>query len=70
MLSSLEDSVKKIDDTRMIQVSMDGPNTNLNVLEEYQKKRVKGELPQFMDIGTCNLHTVHGALETGATKSG
>ena len=28
-LSSLEDSTKKIDATRMIQVSMDAPNTNL-----------------------------------------
>ena len=65
----MEDSVKKIDATRMIQVSMDGPNTNLTVLEEYQKKRVEGELPQFIDIGTCNLHTVHGTFETGATKS-
>ena len=65
----MEDSVKKIDATRMIQVSMDGPNTNLTVLEEYQKKRVEGELPQFIDIGTCNFHTVHGAFETGATKS-
>ena len=68
-LSSLEDSVKKIDATRMIQVSMDGPNTNLTVLEKNKKKRVEGELPQFIDIGTCNLHTVHGAFETGATKS-
>ena len=59
LLSSLEDSVKKIDATRMIQVSMDGPNTNLRFLGEYKKKRVKGELPQFIDIGTCNLHIVH-----------
>ena len=42
---------------------MDGPNTNLKV-------KAEGELPQFIDIGTCNLHTVHGAFETGATKSG
>ena len=70
VLSSLEDSVKKIYASRMIQVSMDGANANLKVLEEYQKKRVEGELPQFIDIGTCNLHIVHGAFETGATKSG
>ena len=70
VFSSLEDSVKKIDATRMIQVSMDGPNTNLKVLEEYQKKMVEGELPQLIDIGTYNLHTVHGAFKTGATQSG
>ena len=70
VLSSLEDSVKKIDATRIIKVSIDGPNTKLKVLEEYQKKRVEGELPQFIDVGTCNLHTVHDAFETGATKSG
>ena len=70
VLSSLEDSVKKIDATRMIQVSTDGPNTNLKFLEEYQKKRVQGELPQFIDIGTCNPHTVRVAFETGVTKRG
>ena len=68
VLPSLEDSVRKIDTTRMIQGSMDGRNTNLKVLEEYQKKRVEGELPQFIDIGTCNLHIIHGAFETEATK--
>ena len=69
VFSSLEDAVKKSDATRMTQVSMDGPNTNFKVLDEYQKKRVEGDLPYFIDIGTCNLHTVHGAFETGATKS-
>ena len=59
VLSSLEDSVKKIDATWMIQVLMDRPNTNLKFLGEYKKKRVKGELPQFIDIGTCNFHIVH-----------
>ena len=43
VLSSLEDSIKKIDTIRIIQVSMDGPNTNLKVLEEYQKKRVEDD---------------------------
>ena len=68
VMSSLEDSIKKIDATRIIQVSMDGRKTNLKFLQEYQKKRVEGGLPQFIDIGTCNLHIVHCAFETGATK--
>ena len=31
VLSSLEDSIKKMDAARMIQVSVDGPNINLKV---------------------------------------
>ena len=52
MLFSLEDLVKKFDSTWMIQVSINEPNTYLSVLEEYQKKSVEGELPQFTDIRT------------------
>ena len=52
VLFSLEDLVKKIDSTWMIQVSINVPNTYLNVLVEYQKISVEGELPQFTDIRT------------------
>ena len=42
VLPSLDDSIKKIDYTRMIQVSMDEPNTNLKVLEGISKRGLKG----------------------------
>ena len=48
---------------------MDGPNTNLKFLEENKKKRETEELKDIIDIGTCNLHTVHGSFEKGAEKS-
>ena len=59
MLSALEDSVMEIEATQMIQVFMDGPNTNFKVLEEYQKKRVAGELLQFFEHATSTGPMVH-----------
>ena len=40
----------------LLQISSDGPSVNLN------------ELPSFLNIGTCGLHTVHGSLKA-AVKS-
>ena len=49
---------------------MDGPNTNLKFLECLQKERSDNELSGLVDIGSCNLHTVHGCLADGVKASG
>ena len=45
-------------------------NTNLKFLEELKKIKTADELNNIIDIGTCNLHTVYGAFETGILSSG
>ena len=69
LLKALEDALKDIDSSKIIQVSMDGPNTNLKFLEEYKKRRETEELKDIIDIGTCILHTVHGSFEKVVERS-
>ena len=63
-------ALKDLDMTEVLQLSMGGPKVNLKFLEEIQKGRRLEQMQEVIDIGTCNLHTVHGALETGVEKSG
>ena len=52
----------------MLQLSMDGPNVNIKVQKDLQKKRKIENLPQLLDTGTCSLHTVHNAFKCGFEK--
>ena len=51
---------------KLIQISLDGPSVNHKFLEEVSKKRKGDEQHQLINIGTCGLHTIHGAFKTGA----
>ena len=58
-----------IEETNMIQISMDGPNTNLKLLSEVQNECQKNKPSSLIDIGSCNLHLIHWAFKTGSEKS-
>jgi len=54
----------------LLQISMDGPAVNLKVFNIF-----KGELERdfghlLIDIGSCGLHTLHNAFQSGESKSG
>ena len=51
-------------------MSMDGPTVNLKFLQKVQDDRVENEQPALIDIGSCGLHTVHGAFKCGAQGTG
>lgn len=70
LLSNFKDVLSCVDDSKILQVSMDGPNTNLKFLKCLQKERSDNELSGLVDIGSCNLHTVHGCLADGVKASG
>lgn len=55
---------------KMLQVSMDGPNVNwkfIELLEEHlwNNDQAAHDFPRFLHLGSCSLHIVHGALNTG-----
>ena len=50
---------------RLLQLSMDGPNTNWSVLKLLHEGRYKKDYPNIIDIGSCSLHVVHGAFKSG-----
>ena len=54
---------------KILQVSMDGPSVNLKFHRDVQSNREELELPKLIDIGSCSLHTIHGALKTGVEST-
>ena len=54
---------------QMIQLSMDGPNTNWKVFEKFNTAREANDDPCLADIGSCSLHIVSGSLNAGVTET-
>ena len=48
---------------------MDGPSVNHKFLEKVSKERKGDEQHQLINIGSCGLHTIHGAFKTGAKNA-
>ena len=55
--------------TKFLQLSMDGPNTNWNVLDLVNGHLVENGHKNLVEIGSCSHHVVHGAFQTGALKT-
>ena len=48
---------------------MDGPNVNWDVLSLHSSYREKNEFSRLINIGSCGLHVLHGALQTGIMET-
>ena len=68
ILSSFIKCISKLDASKLIQVSSDGPNVNLAFLELMNDKRNEEALCKLIDLGTCGLHVLHGSFETWREK--
>ena len=44
---------------------MDGPSVNWLLLNLLDKQHEQQELPKLLNIGSCNLHVIHGAFKSG-----
>ena len=44
---------------------MDGPNVNLKLLEKINEEQTLNEFHHLISIGSCGLHTIHGAFCAG-----
>lgn len=69
LLDCLLEELKKFSPSKLLQLSMDGPNVNWNVFELLKEERSKQEYPQLVNIGSCGLHIVHGAFKTAIQSS-
>ena len=54
---------------QMIQLPVDGPNTNWKVFEKFNTAREANDDPCFAGIGSCSLHMVSGSLNAGVTET-
>ena len=69
LLNHYEDATKDLEQHKTWQVGMDGPNVNLVFERELKKSREEIGLPPLLSLGTCGLHTVHRAFQTGAKET-
>ena len=72
LVSAFKQGTSKLNPSKMLQVSMDGPNVNFKFLSDLQDDRKKEDpdLPGILQLGSCSLHIVHGAFSTGIQKTG
>ena len=62
-------AVNEFNPNRILQISMDGSNVNLKFLHQVQDHREVNEQPLFFHIGSCGLHTIHGAFKAGVKST-
>ena len=63
-------SITGLNMAKFLQLSMDGPNTNWNVLNLVSNHLVENGYKDLIEIGSCSPHTDHGVFQTGSTKTG
>ena len=56
----------------MVQIGMDGPSTNCKFFSDFQEQHKQNhpEFPLLLNLGSCSLHVVCGALKSGAQATG
>ena len=54
-----------MDRNKILQVSSEKPNVNLEFLNLVHENRKDDLLDPLIDIGTCSLHTLHRSFQTG-----
>jgi len=56
---------------KVVQISMDGPSVNWKFLESFSANtRPDASDPKLFDLGSCGLHVVHGAFQSGHRAAG
>jgi hypothetical protein len=72
LLSAFKKGTSKLNPSKMLQVSMDGPSTNFKFLGELieDRKQQDPDLPGILQLGSCSLHIVHGAFSLAVQKTG
>ena len=58
-----------LDISKMVQLSMDGPNVNWKFAECLFRDRNEIGLPDLINFGSCSLHIINGAFQTGVTDT-
>lgn len=69
IVTSLHDH--EIDVTKVVQVSMDGPNVNWKLHRLLMEHVAAADVhaPKLLDVGSCSLHVLHNAFKAGAKAS-
>ena len=61
--------VSDLDLLKMIQLSTDRPNINWKFARTLSKDGTENGLPDLIDVGSCPLHVISRAFQTGSMAS-
>ena len=64
LIEKLLESTKLLDLSKLLQLSLDGPNVNWDVLKLRSAHQGEKEHPNIISVGSCSLR-IHGALQSG-----
>ena len=65
--NSFSSALKHLDQQNLLQLSMDGPSVNWNVLDIVSEKRNENEFEQLLVIGSYSQHLLHGVFKNDGT---
>lgn len=65
LFDKLIDATKSLDLSKLPQLSTDGPNVNWDVLKLMRTCQEEKERPSIINIESCSLHIICGALQSG-----
>ena len=69
LFDSLYESMSELEKNKLLQLAMDGPNVNWNILDLLDDKLGFDNFSKTLNIGSCAQHIVHGSLKNGFQKS-
>ena len=66
-LEAIKKSLAGLDPSKLVQLGIDGPyvNLKLQIIYAEERKRADVGMPDHLDVGSCSLHIVNGAIGTG-----
>ncbi|XP_075534296.1 uncharacterized protein LOC142568085 [Dermacentor variabilis] len=71
LVSAFKSATEGLSRSKILQISMDGPNVNMKFLREIKQELCESnDDRQILDIGSCGLHVVNGAFKTGHAATG
>ncbi|XP_049522642.1 uncharacterized protein LOC125945108 [Dermacentor silvarum] len=71
LVSAFKSATDGLSRSKILQISMDGPNVNMKFLREIKQELCESsDGCQILDVGSCGLHVVNGAFKTGHAATG
>ena len=70
VLKIFKDCVNGMDEDKLLQVSVDGPNLNTSFLTCFSEERMDRELIHLASFGSCGLHTIQKSFKHGESATG
>ena len=64
LFEKIEESLTELDESRLIELSMDGPSVKCNVLEKLDDYLMIKDLPETIHIRSCDQDILHRAFQT------